>query len=92
MADTTATAVVSGESSLEVVRARSAAARKAAVTAAERRAKGRELRDVVPRASHADWTPSGDRTDPVALLEAQNVDRVADLVPIRYGRMVASPF
>jgi uncharacterized protein (DUF2252 family) len=46
----------------------------------------------VPRASHADFCPTPDRPDPVALLERQAISRVPELVPIRYGRMLVSPF
>jgi uncharacterized protein (DUF2252 family) len=46
----------------------------------------------VPRSSHAAWAPRPDRPDPIALLEEQAVERLAELVPIRYGRMSASPF
>jgi uncharacterized protein (DUF2252 family) len=53
---------------------------------------GRELRKAVPRSSHGDWAPEPDRPDPVALLEESNRTRVPDLVPIRYGRMLRSPF
>src|SRR4029077_2597396 len=45
-----------------------------------------------PRESHAVWEPPTERPDPVALLEEQAQSRVADLVPIRYGRMLVSPF
>jgi uncharacterized protein (DUF2252 family) len=41
---------------------------------------------------HGEWVPAPDRTDPVALLEEQSGSRVQDLVPIRYGRMLVSPF
>lgn len=58
----------------------------------ERIARGREARSKVPRSSHAAWDPATDRPDPVAILEAQAPSRVADLVPIRYGRMLTSPF
>ena len=47
---------------------------------------------LVPRSSHAQWAPPEDRPDPVAVLEEQARIRVADLIPIRYGRMAASPF
>ena len=57
-----------------------------------RRALGREARKAAPRASHGAWTPAPDRPDPIALLRAQDDDRMADLVPIRWGRMSASPF
>ena len=62
------------------------------LTTAERRAIGRALRNQVSRSSHADWTPSAERPDPVSLLEATNHTRIAALVPIRYGRMLTSPF
>jgi uncharacterized protein (DUF2252 family) len=61
-------------------------------TPAEWRAKGRERRSSVPRSSHAQWSPPADRPDPVAVLEEQARTRVPDLIPIRYGRMMASPF
>lgn len=53
---------------------------------------GRAARRRVPRSSHAGWTPSSDRPDPVALLEEQAQTRVPELVPIRYARMLVSPF
>ena len=62
------------------------------VTVEERRARGRAMREKTPRGSHAAWTEAPDRPDPVALLEAQAVTRVQELVPIRYARMSASPF
>jgi uncharacterized protein (DUF2252 family) len=58
----------------------------------QRHERGRAARRLVPRGSHAQWTPMSDRPDPVDLLEAQARDRIPDLVPIRYGRMMASPF
>jgi uncharacterized protein (DUF2252 family) len=61
-------------------------------TVAERETVGREARKLAPRTSHRVWAPAGDRPDPVALLRAQDDDRMADLVPIRWGRMSASPF
>jgi uncharacterized protein (DUF2252 family) len=61
-------------------------------TLAERRAAGRELRNKVPRSSHAGWTPASDRPDPLSLLEEQNRSRLSHLVPLRYARMAASPF
>ena len=57
-----------------------------------RRAFGRAARVPTPRTSHATWAPPEDRTDPVALLEEQAVSRVPDLIPIRHGRMMVSPF
>ena len=59
---------------------------------AERVAVGRSAREAVPRGSHASWEPQPDRRDPVELLEEQAATRVAELVPIRYGRMLTSPF
>ena len=58
----------------------------------ERVARGRTARQEVPRASHGQWTPAPDRPDPVALLEEQAASRVPQLVPVRYGRMLVSPF
>ena len=66
--------------------------RRERLTAEERVARGRTARDQVPRAAHGQWAPASDRPDPVALLEEQAGTRVADLVPIRYGRMLVSPF
>jgi uncharacterized protein (DUF2252 family) len=60
------------------------------LTAPERAAQGRAARAEVPRSSHAALDPAADR-DPIALLERQDRSRVAALVPIRYGRMLASP-
>jgi len=61
-------------------------------TVAERQARGRSARGEVPRTSHALFEPGLNRIDPVALLERQATSRVPELVPIRYGRMLASPF
>ena len=61
-------------------------------TAAERAARGKATRAEVPRASHGDWEPALHRPDPVELLEEQAQTRVPELVPIRYGRMLVSPF
>ena len=58
----------------------------------ERRALGRRARTQTPRSSHTGWTPAADRPDPIALLEAQNTTRDPDLVPVRHGRMMVSPF
>ena len=59
---------------------------------AERRVRGKAARAEVPRESHAEWKPPADRADPVALLESQGAARVPDLVPVRYGRMMETPF
>ena len=61
-------------------------------TPEERAAHGRQARELVPRSRHAGWTPPADRTDPLEILALQATTRVPDLVPIRYGRMAASPF
>ena len=62
------------------------------LTVEERAARGKAARREVPRSSHAGFTPGAHRPDPVALLEQQAVTRVPELVPIRYGRMLVSPF
>ena len=59
---------------------------------AERLARGKAARTEVPRSAHAECEPSPSRANPVDLLEEQAKTRVADLVPIRYGRMLVSPF
>ncbi len=59
---------------------------------AERLAAGKALRERVPRRAHARFRKAPDRPDPVALLEAQNAYRIASLIPVRYARMLASPF
>lgn len=61
-------------------------------TPAERAQLGRTARAAVPRSSNAEFTPATDRADPVALLERQSRTRIPELVPIRYGRMLSSPF
>ena len=58
----------------------------------ERIAAGKLLRDTAPRTSHAAWVPSAERRDPVDILEESNRERVPELVPIRYGRMLRSAF
>jgi uncharacterized protein (DUF2252 family) len=58
----------------------------------DRRARGLEARDRAPLSSHTEWAPATDRPDPVGLLEEQNVTREPDLVPVRHGRMLVSPF
>jgi uncharacterized protein (DUF2252 family) len=59
---------------------------------AERADAGKAARAEAPRSSHGEWVPAADREDPVELLEGQAVSRVGRLVPLRYGRMLASPF
>src|SRR5215475_12856579 len=55
-------------------------------------AKGKSLRERCPRRSHREWKPARNRPDPLALLEASNKGRVPELIPIRWGRMLQSPF
>src|SRR3954465_4680860 len=57
-----------------------------------RMAEGRAQRESVPLEAHGEWTASDGRSDPVAILEGQNATRVPELVPIRHGRMIVSPF
>jgi uncharacterized protein (DUF2252 family) len=59
---------------------------------AERAAAGKDARAATPRSSRGEWSPAPDRPDPVELLERQAVTRVGQLVPLRYARMLASPF
>ncbi len=58
----------------------------------ERRVKGKKTRELTATSAHAGWKPAGNRPDPVALLEEQNATREPDLVPVRHGRMLVSPF
>ena len=62
------------------------------LTPAERAARGKEARARVPRDSHAMFDPPSDRQDPIGLLEEQARTRVPELVPVRWGRMMVSPF
>lgn len=58
----------------------------------ERRALGKSSREATPPEGHGTWQPAADRPDPIALLEEQNARREPDLVPVRHGRMMVSPF
>jgi uncharacterized protein (DUF2252 family) len=58
----------------------------------DRKAKGLEAHDRASLSSHSGWRPAADRPDPVVLLEEQNLTREPDLVPVRHGRMMVSPF
>ena len=62
------------------------------LTPAERAARGKAARAEVPRDSHAIFDPPADRPDPIGLLEEQAKSRVPELVPVRWGRMMVSPF
>jgi uncharacterized protein (DUF2252 family) len=57
-----------------------------------RRTVGKEMRKLSPRSAHGDWASAPDRPDPIGLLQAQDAGRLQHLLPIKYGRMVASPF
>ncbi|MFE4819086.1 DUF2252 domain-containing protein [Streptomyces sp. NPDC056704] len=61
-------------------------------TPRERAETGKAARAAVPRSGHAEFTPAQKRPDPVDVIEAQSATRVPELVPIRYGRMIESPF
>ena len=63
-----------------------------AATFDERSERGRAARRETPRSSPGTWAPATDRVDPIGLLEEQAAARVPELVPIRYGRMLISPF
>src|SRR6201995_1682239 len=62
------------------------------LSVAERVQRGKAARAEVPRASHAAFTPPPGRADPLEVLESQASTRIPELVPIRYGRMLVSPF
>ena len=59
---------------------------------AERFAKGEKIREKVPRSVHQEWKPAENRRDPIAILIESSVGRIETLLPIRYGRMMESPF
>lgn len=61
-------------------------------TCDERLQLGKSQRRLLPRSAHGAWQPAANRRDPVAVLEESNHDRLPELVPIRYGRMLRSPF
>lgn len=58
----------------------------------ERKEKGQALRAQVPRISHRTWKPAPSRPDPISLLQGQDTNRLKHLLPIKYGRMLKSPF
>jgi uncharacterized protein (DUF2252 family) len=96
MAMATETKTTGNEGSATQKRRTRAAATNAKVvphlSVAERVARGKAARNEVPRAGHATFEPPARRDNPVALLERQAKTRVPELVPIRYGRMLVSPF
>lgn len=61
-------------------------------TVRDRKARGKSLREQAAPSSHTGWEPATDRSDPVSLLEEQDSSREQDLVPVRHGRMMVSPF
>jgi uncharacterized protein (DUF2252 family) len=69
-----------------------ASATRATLQTGESAQRGRAARAIAPRSAHGDWAPAPDRPDPVAVLMTQAASRVQELVPIRYGRMLVSPF
>jgi uncharacterized protein (DUF2252 family) len=67
-------------------------ARSSPIKPAERRAHGKRLRDAAPRDAHAAWRGHAERADPIGILRAADAARQPDLVPLRYSRMLQSPF
>jgi uncharacterized protein (DUF2252 family) len=61
-------------------------------TRQESRGIGKAARQRVPRGSHGEWQPAADRPDPISILQAQDDGRIKHLLPIKYGRMLESPF
>src|SRR5256885_9998150 len=61
-------------------------------TPSDRAKAGREARRMAPRSGHGEWQPAANRPDPVKVLTEQAKGRVADLLALRYGRMLVSPF
>src|SRR3990172_13238023 len=59
---------------------------------ADLHAMGKSMREMCPRESHAAWNAPNNRPDPLRLLEKSNQGRIPELIPIRYGRMVRTPF
>jgi uncharacterized protein (DUF2252 family) len=67
-------------------------ARSSQIRPTERRVHGKRLRDTAPRDAHAAWRAHAERADPIGILQAADASRQPDLVPLRYGRMLQSPF
>jgi len=61
-------------------------------TADQRRQEGKDLRETIPRVSHAEFEPPGDRPDPVEVIKESSKGRLEHLIPIRYGRMSKNVF
>jgi hypothetical protein len=68
------------------------AAHHSSIKPAERKAHGKSRRDAVARDEHASWRARADRADPIEILRAADASRQQELVPLRYGRMLQSPF
>src|SRR5271167_4223427 len=66
--------------------------RSSPIMPADRRVHGKRLRDTAPRDAHAAWQAPAERADPIGTLQAADAARQPDLVPLRYGRMLQSPF
>jgi len=64
----------------------------ASQTRVEKYDQGKALRDQASRSSHGNWSPANNRVDPLALLQQSDLDRLPHLIPIKYGRMLESPF
>lgn len=58
----------------------------------DRRARGQALREAIPHKLHSEWKADANRPDPIDVLEKSNQGRISDLSPVRYGRMLQSPF
>jgi uncharacterized protein (DUF2252 family) len=71
---------------------RAKASARATLQLGESAERGRGARGNTPRSAHGHWVPAPDRPDPVSVLQTQAATRLQDLVPIRYGRMLVSPF
>jgi len=61
------------------------------ITPIDRRTRGKQLRDAVPRDAHAAWRAHAGRADPISILRAADATRQPELVPLRYGRILQSP-
>jgi uncharacterized protein (DUF2252 family) len=77
---------------MATIEARTATSTPPAASPDERAALGKAARRETPRSSHGEWAPAADRRSPVDILEDQAADRVSELVPLRYARMLTSPF
>jgi uncharacterized protein (DUF2252 family) len=83
---------ISGEREVDRMAAKEAVNKVEHPSVEDRVAKGRQASDRTPPSSHSGWHPAADRPDPVALLAEQDLTREPDLVPVRHGRMMVSPF